>query len=100
MYPNKKLATSGVIVPQVTCDLPLHPIPINHGWNHLFDLQLADPDFRQPGRIDLLLGVDIFAEVILYGRRSGLSGTPIAFSKYNLDGYWQGALTPVFLHKQ
>ena len=80
--PTKKFNISAVIVPRVTCDLPLHPIPTNHGWNHLSGLQLADPDFGQPGRIDLLLGMEIFAEVVLHGRRLGLPGSPIAFETH------------------
>ena len=34
-----------VVVPQVTCDLPLHPISFDLKWNHLSNLQLADPTF-------------------------------------------------------
>lgn len=34
---------------------------------------------RQPGRIDVLLGVDIFAGVMLQGRRFGPAGSPVAF---------------------
>ena len=41
-------------------------------------IQLADPGFGDPGKIDLLLGVEIFVEVIRHGRRSGVSGSPIA----------------------
>ena len=31
-----------------------------------------------PGRIDLLLGVDVFVDVLLHGRRTGPPGTPVA----------------------
>ena len=40
---------------------------------------LSDPDFGRPGRIDILLGVDVFVEVLMHGRRTGPPGTPIAF---------------------
>ena len=40
------------------------------------------PSFGQPGRIDLLLGVDIFAEVVLHGRWCGLLGSPVAFETH------------------
>ena len=49
---------SAVIVPKVTCDLLLHPFPSDITWNRLSYLHLADPDFRTPGRIDLLLSVE------------------------------------------
>ena len=79
---GRRFTTTAVIVPRVTCDLPLHPIRSNESWSHLSDLQLADPNFGQPGKIDLLLGVEIFAEVVLQGRRIGSSGSPIAFETH------------------
>ena len=35
------------------------PLPFDLSWNHISDVPLADPRFGQPGRIDILLGVDI-----------------------------------------
>ena len=43
------------------------------------DITLSDPHFGRPGRIDLLLGVDVFVEVLMHGQRTGPLGTPIAF---------------------
>ena len=74
-----KVNVTAVVVPKVTGDLPFSPIPFNPIWNHLSDLELADPGFGQPGRIDLLLGIDVFVAVLLHGRRSGPPGTPVAF---------------------
>ena len=42
-------------------------------------LQLADQDFGCPGRIDILLGVDVYVESLSHGRRSGRPGSPVAF---------------------
>ena len=42
-------------------------------------MKLADPDFGRPGRIDILLGIDVYTDVLLHGRRSGPPGSPIAF---------------------
>ena len=42
-------------------------------------LPLADPGFGQPGRIDMLLGVDVFVEILRHGRRTGPPGSPTAF---------------------
>ena len=77
--PSKRLPVTAVIVPRVTTDLPLQPIKSHHNWNHLSGIQLADPGFGQPAKIDLLLGVEIYAEVILHGRRSGDPDSPVAF---------------------
>ena len=77
--PTKKHDVTAIVVPRVTCDLPLHPIPFNLEWNHLADIPLADPDFGRPGRIDILLGVDVFVDVLCQGRRIGAPGYPSAF---------------------
>ena len=74
----EEVPVTAVIVSRVTSDLPLQHIPVNRKWNHLSDIQMADPDFGQPGRINLLLGVETFAEVILHGRRCGMPGSPVA----------------------
>ena len=62
--PNKrKIGITAIVVPKVTCDLPLAPVPFQLNWEHLADLTLADPGFGQSGRIDMLLGVDVFLDV-------------------------------------
>ena len=57
-------------------------------WNHISNLSLADPDFGTPGRIDLLLGADIYADVLLHGQWCGPPGTPTIL-EHNLDGLSQ-----------
>ncbi len=76
---ERKISIVAVVVPKITCDLPVIPVPFDLKWNHLSDLSLADPTFGQPGRIDVLLGVDVFADVLRQGRRKGPPGTPVAF---------------------
>ena len=77
--PGEKISLTAVVVPRVTCDLPLCPIPFSLKWSHISGLQLADPDFGVPSKIDLLLGAEVFASVVLHGRRSGPPGSPTAF---------------------
>ena len=43
------------------------------------DLPLADPNLGCPGRINILLHVDIFTEALLHGQRVGPPGAPAAF---------------------
>ena len=76
---EKKINVTAIVVQRVTCDLPLYPVPFDVKWKHLTDLQLADPMFGHPGRIDVLLGVDVFTQVLLQGRRIGPPGSPVAF---------------------
>lgn len=47
-------------------------------WEHLVELPLADPSYHRIGRIDLVLGADILAQIIMEGVRIGKPGTPIA----------------------
>ena len=77
--PADKSRVSAIVVPRVTCDLPVKPVTPQHSWSHISDISLADPDFGHPSRIDLLLGVDIFVASLLHGRRLGPPGSPTAF---------------------
>ena len=63
--PQEKVSVTAVVVPKVTCDLPHYHIPFDSSWSLLSDLELADPEFGTLGPIDLLLGVDVFVEVLL-----------------------------------
>ena len=80
--PDKKFTISAIVVPHVTCDLPLQPVHYESTWTHLSGLPLADPDFGSPGPIDLLLGIDVYSDVLLNGRRSGPPNTPTAFETH------------------
>lgn len=75
---RKEISVTAVILPRVTTNLPLKSVPLDPKWKHLSGIQLADPDFGTPGKIDLLLGVDIFISVLLNGRRLGPPGSPAA----------------------
>ncbi len=76
---GKKINVTAVVVPKVTCDLPIKPVVFDLGWTHLSDLPLADPRFGRLGRIDILLGADIFVEILGQGRQKGPIGAPTAF---------------------
>ena len=85
MTPTKQYNISAVIVPQVTCDLPLSSLSPKPEWSHLSDIKLADPTFDTRSRIDLLLGVEVYTEVMCSGRRLGSTGIPHALRPI-LDG--------------
>ena len=68
-----------IVLPKVTSDLPLHPVPLDGKWNHISGIQLADPDFGSPGNIDILLVVNVFSHALLQGWRFGPMGSPSAF---------------------
>jgi len=66
-----------LILPKLTGDIPNQPIDSSM-WNHLRTLSLADPHFHKPGSMDLLLGADIFGQLLLDGKIVGPHGSPIA----------------------
>lgn len=47
-------------------------------WKHLHPLQLADPGFAKPGPIDLLIGADIWGNIIRDGISTGQRNEPCA----------------------
>ena len=76
---GRKIDVAAIVVPKVTCDLPMSPVIFQMDWKHFSDLPLADPGFNQPGRIDILLGADVYVDVLRRGRRDGPPGSPTAF---------------------
>lgn len=47
-------------------------------WEHVSGVTLADPSYYRAGRIDLVLGADVFAQILLTGVRLGPPNSPIA----------------------
>ncbi|XP_073949064.1 uncharacterized protein [Choristoneura fumiferana] len=65
----------------LTAFLPSKKIPLqedSNTWAHLEGLELADPTFGHPGRIDMLLGVEVCAEILKERIVRGPPGTPCA----------------------
>ena len=53
-------------------NLVLPPVDIRcEKWIYLDQLPLADPDFCRARNIDMILGADIYGEIILDGVRRG-----------------------------
>ena len=55
---------TAAVVSTVTNDLPTQDLSGVSNLPHLKDLDLADPGFHTPGRIDLLLGADIYHRLL------------------------------------
>ncbi|XP_062717012.1 uncharacterized protein LOC134292166 [Aedes albopictus] len=56
-----------LIVPRVTGALPTNPVEADR-WPIPQDLYLADSRFYEPNRVDLLIGAEIFFELLLQGK--------------------------------
>lgn len=63
------LQTSFLIVPEITGTLPNYHVNLK-SFNLPHHVQLADPTFNQPGKVDILLGAKRFWEFILEGKLS------------------------------
>ena len=66
------------VLPKITTKLPALPVSFDRNWRHLSGLRLANPEFSEPRNIDVLLGVDMFSQVVRQGRRQGPPGSPVA----------------------
>lgn len=78
IYPSSfALITTVLVLPKLTTLLPDDEI-FNIEWPHVKDLVLADTNYNKPGSIDIILGADVFGEIILDGVRKGKPGAPIA----------------------
>ena len=64
---NKQLQVQlkAAVVTTVTNDLPAQEISPVDELPHLAGLGLADPSFHTPGRIDILLGADVYPQVMV-----------------------------------
>lgn len=47
-------------------------------WDELQSLNLADPEYHTPNKIDILLGAEVHAQIIQDGIKKGPLGTPLA----------------------
>ncbi|XP_039306359.1 uncharacterized protein LOC120358020 [Solenopsis invicta] len=65
------------ILPKLTSTIPSVSLK-NHGWSHLDGIQLADPNYLAPGSIDVILGADVFGQIIQNGIRKGSNNAPMA----------------------
>lgn len=73
------LSLNAYILPKLTSFLPSKYLS-NSVWPHIKHITLADPTFMNPASIDLILGADIYGEIILSDLIKGPHLTPIAQS--------------------
>ena len=76
---GKKIEVEASVLPKVTADLPTIPVASVKDWKHLSGLELVDPNYGTPARVDILLGGKVFSKAVLHGRRFGPTGAPSAF---------------------
>lgn len=69
--------TEALVMSKLINNLPNSNIDTKN-WTHLHNIKLADPDFNISGPIDLLLGADIYSDVILDGVLKHNRNSPVA----------------------
>ena len=88
---------TAIVTPKITVDLPTSKVYPSPTWTHLRGLKLADPTYSEPGRIDLLLGIDVLCAKV---GGQVLQAIHMRWRRI-LDGYWSDVLGPLLLlHKQ
>ncbi|XP_066585482.1 uncharacterized protein [Prorops nasuta] len=69
-----ELKVNALVLPRLTTQLPSREVTM---WEHqpAIDQSLADPQFYQPGQVDLILDADVYGQLLLDGlHRFSLSG--------------------------
>ena len=77
MSPRFSHSFSAIVLNKLTSQLPRETIE-QRSWPHTETLQLADPHFWRPARIDCLLGADVYPFILKTGCRTGEPNTPMA----------------------
>ena len=62
-FSNQEIKCRPAVVQHVTEDMPTRPLTPAHEFHHLVGLQLADPNFHIPARIDILLGAELWLQL-------------------------------------
>ncbi|CAG7823851.1 unnamed protein product [Allacma fusca] len=77
VYPSCHATTEALVVPKVTCELPITHVDSN-GWSHIQGLKLADPEYHRSRSVDILLGANILNKIMKPAKIDWEDGTPSA----------------------
>lgn len=71
------LKVNAFILTTITVELPTRKLHTEK-WEHLRGIELSDPNFGNPGRIDMLIGADVWGSILKEGIINGTDSTPHA----------------------
>lgn len=63
LHSNFELTLAALVIQSITTAIPTVHIDMTK-WQHLANLELADPQFGIPGNIDVLIGADVWGQVV------------------------------------
>ena len=72
-----KLEVEGLVLPNLTGNLPSDSIDVSR-VSSLIGIHLADPNFAKSGQVDLLIGGDIYPNIMLEGVKRNVLGNLMA----------------------
>ncbi|XP_070172246.1 uncharacterized protein [Polyergus mexicanus] len=77
LHGEPEMTVSALILPRLTLyNGGLHAD--RRSWEHIDGLELADPEFFAADAVELLLGADVYADILLQGVRRGRPQEPVA----------------------
>lgn len=75
---NSKVETEALVLKKISRKQPAEFLQKDDRWTHLQQLNLADPEYFVPSDIDLLLGGDVWDDIVLTGLYRSRKGSPVA----------------------
>ncbi|XP_052746969.1 uncharacterized protein LOC112055315 [Bicyclus anynana] len=75
--PENNITINAYVLKSLTSLLPSREVVVPD-WLELKNLPLADPRFALPGKVDVLLGADVYGEILLSGVKKSPHGNLIA----------------------
>lgn len=75
--PDFKIVINAHVLGKLTSVIPPNKVKVQM-YPNLVHLKLADTQFHVPGKIDLLLGADVYSQILIDGLLKGPLGSPMA----------------------
>ncbi|XP_045458533.1 uncharacterized protein LOC123668885 [Melitaea cinxia] len=75
--PSYDINVKAYVLKTITSLLPSRKLDILE-WLETLEIELADPNYRTPNKIDILLGAEVYGKVIREGIKRGPQGSPVA----------------------
>ncbi|XP_046406317.1 uncharacterized protein LOC124171219 [Ischnura elegans] len=73
-----ELQVNAIVIPKISSTQPTEQVP-DRVRHHFEFLELADPEYYEPGPVDILLGADMFSDIMLDKPVVRSSGLPTAW---------------------
>lgn len=75
--PSFEIEVKAFVLSNITSHLPGQRVTLE-SWAELSEVYLADPQFDVPNKIDILLGAEVYSQILKEGVLRGPMGSPVA----------------------